>query len=153
MKNLNNTVRIDSKVNGMAKMAQQGTVERYIDNLIRENKKTTPDGYSLFVEDLHPADQEEFLSYLIEADYLDRDSFEWLFYSPAKHELSSLFGQFLKSYGSSRDDLKEKFLYQFKKEAINVNIPRMQSLIDYRMGWVEWSDSEERHYPEEHAFL
>lgn len=112
----------------------------FVKNLILYNFKSTRDGYQLHVDDLDEHDQYMFAMHLIEESDRDLSSI----YENEKYDdiVCSLF-QLLK-----KDDTDHKldFAETVRDKIVSYYKPKMQTMIDDIIGWVEKEDYEEREF-------
>src|SRR5690348_6761388 len=123
------------------------TLNSFVDQLIRDNKTVTPEGYSLSVDDLHRLEKEEFAACIIACDSDKKAGWEWLAYDPCEHELANLFASFISSYGNKQIELRDNFIDRLKASAVQSLRGRMQDIIDNRISDVWFEDDYELKHP------
>lgn len=122
-------------------------LNQFVDNLIRENKSTTSDGYQLTVDKLHRLEKEDFAAHLIACDTTKKDGWEWLNNASVQDELSQLFAASLLSYGSKQTEIRDRFFECMRNAAVETLRGRMQDVIDERISDVFQEDQYELKHP------
>ncbi len=120
----------------------------FTDSFIRDNKKITPDGYAINVNEFRDWELEEFAAQLINYESCEKEGWDWLLEDAYRDELAGTFAAMILSWRKGeKEELKIALIESLKQSAIKTHKSRMQSWIDTRIGIVEREDDYERANP------